>query len=284
MAIRVTLNHYTHYQYDRMVFLSTHLVRLKPAAHTRAAIESYSLTIEPANHVLHWQQDPLGNFIARVDFSDAVQMIAVKVAIIARLEPVNPFDFFVDPDAALFPFTYGAQLSKDLAPYLECLEPGPYLRQWVRLVDRTRRDTVDFLIQLNQHLYQAITYSERLQPGVQTAEETLQQAMGSCRDSGWLLVQILRQLGLAARFVSGYLAQVSRDDLQTDSLALHAWAEVYIPGAGWIGLDPTSGMLTTEGHIPLACTSEPFGAAPVTGTSEVSEVVLTYTNCLIRLP
>ncbi|GAB3935284.1 transglutaminase family protein [Larkinella terrae] len=284
MAIRVALDHHTQYNYDRMVFLSSHLVRLKPAAHSLAAIESYSLTIEPANHVLHWQQDPFGNFVARVDFTDAVQTMTIQVRVVARLEPVNPFDFFVDTDAATFPFEYNAQLKKDLAPYLEYSEPGPYLRQWVRQVDQTRRDTVDFLIRLNQQLYQAITYTERLQPGVQTAEETLQRAIGSCRDSGWLLVQILRQMGLAARFVSGYLAQVSGDDSQTDLLALHAWAEVYIPGAGWIGLDPTSGTLTTEGHIPLACTPQPSSAAPVSGTSDRCEVRVIYAQTLVHIP
>ncbi|GAB3277277.1 hypothetical protein GCM10027347_51190 [Larkinella harenae] len=292
MAIRVALDHHTQYNYDRMVFLSSHLIRLKPAAHSRAAIESYSLTIEPANHVLHWQQDPFGNFIARVDFTDAVQTMTIQVQVVARLEPVNPFDFFVDTDAATFPFEYNAQLKKDLAPYLDYSEPGPYLDQWVRQVDQTKRDTVDFLIRLNQQLYQAITYTERLQSGVQTAEETLQRAIGSCRDSGWLLVQILRHLGLAARFVSGYLAQVAADEPAVqkqanaveNTLALHAWAEVYIPGAGWIGLDPTSGVLATEGHIPLACTPQPSAAAPVTGTSDLSEVRLTYTHTLVRLP
>ncbi|GAB3333967.1 hypothetical protein GCM10027299_41900 [Larkinella ripae] len=288
MAIHVALDHHTQYDYDRMVFLSPHLIRLKPAAHTKAVIESYLLTVEPKGHELHWQQDPFGNFIARVDFSEAVQSLIIKVRIEASLEPVNPFDFFVDPEAASFPFDYDAPLKSDLAPYLQSSTPGPFLCEWLRRIDRTRRDTVGFLIQLNQQLYQAITYQERLQAGVQTPEETLHQATGSCRDSGWLLVQILRQLGLAARFVSGYLAQVAADEPATpftaeNSAALHAWAEVYIPGAGWIGLDPTSGMLVTEGHIPLASTSLPSAAAPVTGTSDVSDVLLTHHTTLARL-
>jgi transglutaminase-like putative cysteine protease len=242
--------------------------------------------------VLHWQQDPFGNFIARVDFIGPVQEMAISVQLTARLEPVNPFDFFIDTYAQSFPFSYDEQLRNDLAPYLGVTEPGPYLTQWLQKIDRSSRSTVDFLINLNQQLFQAIAYSVRMEAGVQTADETLQRAIGSCRDSGWLLVETLRHLGLAARFVSGYLAQVSRPDTNPatddskpveDSLALHAWAEVYIPGAGWIGLDPTSGMLATEGHIPLAATPEPMAAAPLTGTAGVSNTTFTYTNTLFRL-
>lgn len=291
MVVRVAIHHHTQYQYDRMVLLSPHLIRLKPAAHTHALIESYSLTVEPENHVVHWQQDPFGNFVARVDFWEPMQTMAIKVEIIAGLEPINPFDFFIDTYAESFPFEYDTQLKKDLISYLEVTESGMYMAQWLAQIDQTKRSTVDFLINLNQKIFQTIAYTVRLEPGVQTVDETLQQAIGSCRDSSWLLVQTLRQVGLAARFVSGYLAQIATDDALSDgstnaienSLALHAWAEVYIPGAGWIGLDPTSGMLATESHIPLACTPDPMGAAPITGTSDQSETTLTYTNTLERL-
>ncbi|GAB2587764.1 transglutaminase family protein [Spirosoma areae] len=291
MSTRVAIHHHTQYDYDRMVYLTPHLIRLKPAAHCRALIESYSLTVEPASHLIHWQQDPFGNFVARVDFSGPMQRMTIDVAITATLEPINPFDFFLDEYALSFPFQYDAQLTKDLALYLEVTEQGPRLSQLIQQIDRTKRDTVDFLIRLNQQIFQRIAYTTRLEPGIQTPEETVELAIGSCRDSGWLLVQILRHVGLAARFVSGYLAQVapneqelmnSADPIQ-NSLALHAWAEVYIPGAGWIGLDPTSGMLATEGHIPLACTPDPSGAAPLTGTAGVSETTFTYANTLVRL-
>ncbi|QHW00938.1 transglutaminase family protein [Spirosoma endbachense] len=292
MSIRIAILHQTHYEYDRMVFLSPHLIRLKPAAHCTALIESYSLTIEPANHLIHWQQDPFGNFIARIDFAEAMQTMSMKVDIVAELVPVNPFDFFLDTYAESFPFRYDDQLQKDLAPYLEIAEEETYLKQWIaEQVDQTKQGTIDFLINLNKKVNEKVAYNIRLQPGVQTPEETLVTAIGSCRDSAWLLVQILRQFGLAARFVSGYLAQVFPDEKtsadaserEENSLALHAWAEVYIPGAGWIGLDATSGMLATEGHIPLACTSNPASAAPLTGTTGLSETTLTYTNTLVRL-
>ncbi|MFC5410755.1 transglutaminase N-terminal domain-containing protein [Larkinella bovis] len=289
--MRVALNHWTQYTYDRRVFLSPQLIRLRPAAHSRLTLESYTLTVQPENHAIHWQQDAFGNFVARIDFADALQKMTIQVHLIAQFQPVNPFDFLLDPEALGFPFAYDAQLTKDLAAYLELTEPGPLLTQWLRQVNRSGRGTVDFLIDLNQQLYQDIAYSERLAPGVQSAEETLQRAVGSCRDSAWLLVQLLRHLGLAARFVSGYLVQLADDQSLSqmpstspvDSLALHAWAEVFIPGAGWIGLDPTSGMLATESHIPLACSTQPSGAAPVSGTSGLSETSLTYKGSLVRL-
>ncbi len=291
MATRVAIHHHTQYEYDRTVFVSPHLIRLKPVAHSRAIIESYSLTIKPENHVVHWQQDPFGNFIARVDFWESMQMMSIDVDITASLVPINPFDFFLDTYAQSFPFSYDAQLTKDLAPYLNIVENGPRLMSWLQQVDRTERGTVDFLINLNRRINQDIAYSIRMEEGVLTAEETLESAIGSCRDSGWLLVQILRHFGLASRFVSGYLAQVAPDvqapaDVDNpivNSLALHAWAEVFIPGAGWIGLDPTSGMLATEGHIALACTPDPTGAAPVTGTTDVTATTLSYINTLVRL-
>jgi len=286
MPTRVAIHHHTQYDYDRMVSLSPHLIRLRPVAHSRATIESYSLTIQPANHALHWQQDPFGNFVARVDFWEPMQSMSIDVDIVASLEPVNPFDFFLDTYAISFPFDYEDQLKKDLAPYLDVTEKGTHYEQWLQSIDRTTQGTIDFLISLNKRVFQDIAYTTRMEPGVQTAEETLDLAIGSCRDSGWLLVQTLRKFGLAARFVSGYLAQVVPEgpsELKENSLALHAWAEVFIPGAGWIGLDPTSGMLATEGHIALACTSEPMGAAPVTGTSEIAETTLSYSNTLVKL-
>ena len=292
MAIRVALHHYTQYDYDQSVFLSPHLIRLRPAAHCQAIIESYALTVQPAEHTTRWQQDPFGNFIARVDFEGPMQQMAIDVSIVARLEPVNPFNFLVDTYAESFPFSYESQLRQDLSPYLITETPGPLLTHWLQQLDLTQQNTIDFLIKLNQRVRQDIAYTVRLQPGVQTPDETLEKAIGSCRDSGWLVVQILRHLGLAARFVSGYLAQVASpltdaneaSILSDNSLALHAWAEVYVPGAGWIGLDPTSGMLATEGHIPLACTTHPTSAATLTGTTGPCISTLSYTTTLIQLP
>lgn len=280
MAIRIALQHLTHYRYDRFVSLSPHLVRLRPAPHCRTPITAYSLKITPEQHFINWQQDPFGNFLARLVFPEKTRELAVEVGLVAEMTVINPFDFFLDPYAQNVPFSYDPQLEKELRPYLEIKESGPQLRAWLTGVDHSPRATVDSLVDLNLRLRRDIDYIIRMEPGVQSCEETLALRKGSCRDSGWLLVQILRHLGLAARFVSGYLIQLQADvkpldgpaGPETDFTDLHAWAEVFIPGAGWVGLDPTSGLFAGEGHIPLACTPDPISAAPVTGLTEKCKV------------
>jgi transglutaminase-like putative cysteine protease len=284
--MRVLLQHQTKYEYERSVFLTPHLIRLKPTAHCHTAIDFYALTIQPECHLIHWQQDPFGNFIARIDFNEPVDQLLVDVSIIANMIPMNPFDFFLDESAQYFPFEYEIQLKKDLSVYLEITDYGPKIIQWQEKVNRSRQATIDFLVMVNQKVNQEISYTVRMQPGVQTSDETLDSTFGSCRDSAWLLVQALRHLGLAARFVSGYLVEVSNsisNKENADTVSLHAWAEVYIPGAGWIGLDATSGLFAGEGHIPLACTPVPGSAAPITGTSEICKSIFTYNNRITRL-
>jgi transglutaminase-like putative cysteine protease len=286
---RVLIQHHTKYQYDRPVYLTTHLLRLKPAAHCRTPIEAYSLNIEPGNHVIHWHQDPFGNFVARVDFNGPVQELLIKVKLNANIITINPFDFFLDEYAQNFPFEYEPQLKKDLSPYLEIADQGPRMMQWLEKVDRSSaQGIIGFLVMVNQMINQDVAYTTRMQPGVQTSEESLEMALGSCRDSAWLLVQVFRNLGLAARFASGYLVELApkvnfATQSETDTTALHAWTEVYIPGAGWIGLDPTSGLFAGEGHLPLACTPNPEGAAPITGTSEMTRTIFSYSSTVIRL-
>ncbi|GAB3998059.1 hypothetical protein GCM10028807_44750 [Spirosoma daeguense] len=291
MDIRIQLNHQTLYQYDQTVHLSTQLIRLKPNAYCQAIIEDYSLLIKPDNHVLRWQQDAFGNFIARVDFSGEVSYLLIQVQITVSLQPVNPFDFLIDDYALFFPFQYTDSLQHDLAPYRGATEQGSYLTQWIgQIKHQPRQETVSFLINLNQQVFQAIFYQVRLEPGVQSADETLRRSIGTCRDSAWLLVQLIRKLGLAARFVSGYLVELSQSSNNTsadaikDLLALHAWAEVYVPGAGWIGLDPTSGMLVNEAYIPLASTPSPAAAAVITGTTDIAQATLSYSSTVVHLP
>ncbi|OOG21154.1 IMP dehydrogenase, partial [Thioalkalivibrio denitrificans] len=291
MAIRVALNHRTVYRFDRRVRVSPHVIRLRPAVHTRTPIVSYSLGIRPEQHFINWQQDPFGNLLARAVFPEAMRELSVTVDLVAEMTVINPFDFFVEKYAEHFPFAYDGILAKELIPYLEITESGPLLTEWLAQTSREPRGIVDFLVDLNRRLQQDIAYSVRMEPGVQTCEETLERGIGSCRDSGWLLVQILRHLGLAARFVSGYLVQLTADEKSLDGPSgpeadftdLHAWAEVFVPGAGWIGLDPTSGLFAGEGHIPLACTPSPLSAAPITGYTEVCEVSLEHENRVRRI-
>src|SRR5262249_48757268 len=276
MAIEVGLTHRTSYAYDRAARLGPQVIRLRPAAAAPTMVLSYGLMIEPARHFLNWQQDPYGNWLARVVIPEPATRFEVVVDLVAEMSVVNPFDFFLEPGAETWPFTYEPLLRKDLAPYLEPEPAGARLATWLRHVERTPARTVDFLVSLNQRLQRDIGYVIRMEPGIQTCEETLGLGTGSCRDSAWLLVQLLRNLGLAARFTSGYLIQLKPDVAPLDGPAgtdrdftdLHAWAEVYLPGAGWIGLDPTSGLLAGEGHIPLACTPDPQNAAPITGEVE----------------
>ncbi len=291
MAIRVAINHKSLYRYDRLVNLSPHVFRLRPAVHCRTPIEAYSLRIEPEEHFINWQQDPFGNYQARVVFTEPTRVLSVEVDLIADMTVINPFDFFLETSAEHYPFLYEAQLKEELAPFLEVRENGPLLIEWLKGVPSTKQKFNDFLVDINQRLRKDIKYTVRMEPGVQTCEQTLRTRIGSCRDTGWLLVQILRHLGLAARFVSGYLVQLVADQKPIDGPAgppqdftdLHAWCEVYAPGAGWIGLDPTSGLLAGEGHIPLACVPDPVSAAAVTGYTDPCETEFTYSNTVQRV-
>jgi uncharacterized protein (DUF2126 family)/transglutaminase-like putative cysteine protease len=292
LAILVGLEHSTHYRYDRPIALSPHVIRLRPAPHARTPIHDYRLHIAPDPHKVYWQQDPFGNTIARVVFPEKVTELKVEVKLVAEMTVINPFDFFVETYAEAYPFQYDPLLRQELEPYFELVEEGPRLLAWLKGVDRRKTPINDFLVALNQRLQQSIGYTIRLDPGIQACEETFARGTGSCRDTGWLLVQILRHLGLAARFVSGYLVQLSADQKSLDGPSgpeqdftdLHAWAEVYVPGAGWIGLDPTSGLFAGEGHIPLACTPDPVSAAPVTGYTDPCEVIdFQYANRVTRV-
>jgi len=291
VTLHVALNHVTHYRFDRLVGLSPHLMRLRPAPHCRSPIVSYSLRVTPPKHFINWQQDPQANYVARVVFPERVDELRVEVDLVAEMSVYNPFDFFLEPQAEEFPFKYSDWQARELAPYLSREPATPRFSEYLRNASRQPARTVDFLVALNRRLAQDVRYLIRMEPGVQTPEETLENASGSCRDSAWLLTQLLRHLGLAARFVSGYLIQLVPDVKSLDGppgpaadfTDLHAWCEVYVPGGGWIGLDPTSGLLAGEGHIPLACTPEPSSAAPVTGLVDECETEFEHTMSVTRV-
>jgi uncharacterized protein (DUF2126 family)/transglutaminase-like putative cysteine protease len=273
VSIHVALNHVTSYSYDRLINLGPQIIRLRPCPHSRTRILSYSLKIGPEKHFINWQQDPQGNYLARLVFPEKTREFKIEVDMVAEMSVINPFDFFLEPHAEQIPFDYEAWQRHELTPYLYKLPATPLFQKYLDGISREKMRSVDFLVALNARVQKEVGYTIRMEPGVQTPEETLEKKTGSCRDSAWLLVQILRHLGLAARFVSGYLIQLTADvksldgpsGPEADFTDLHAWAEVYLPGAGWIGLDPTSGLFAGEGHIPLACTPEPASAAPVTG-------------------
>src|ERR1700682_536075 len=273
MSILVVLNHKTLYRYTKPVWLSPHVVRLRPAPHCRTPVSSYSLKVTPADHFINWQQDPYSNRLARLVFPNKTNEFSVEVDLVAEMTVINPFDFFVEKYAEECPFEYDRILSRELSPYRKKRRAGPKLQA---LIDESRTEKIrtnDYLVELNQRVQRIVKDLIRMEPGIQPPEKTLTLGSGSCRDSAWLLVQLLRHLGLAARFVSGYLIQLAPDlksldgpsGTDKDFTDLHAWTEVYLPGAGWIGLDPTSGLLAGEGHIPLACSAEPVTAAAISG-------------------
>jgi uncharacterized protein (DUF2126 family)/transglutaminase-like putative cysteine protease len=291
MAVLTSLHHVTRYLYDRPVSLGPHVVRLRPAPHCRTRVPSYSLRITPAQHFVNWQQDPHGNWNARFVFPEKTSEFSVTVDLLADIEVINPFDFFVEPYADKFPFVYPEDLREELMPCLVKEPAGPLLEAFLAAVPRTPRTTIDFLVEINQRLQHDIRYLIRMEPGVQTTEQTLANASGSCRDTAWLLVQILRHLDMPARFVSGYLIQLKPDLKALDGPAgtdkdftdLHAWTEVYLPGAGWVGLDPTSGLLCGEGHLPVAATPHYRSAAPISGAVGPAEVMFSFEMNITRI-
>ncbi|MBU3538637.1 DUF2126 domain-containing protein [Polynucleobacter sp. UK-Gri1-W3] len=290
MSIHAALHHVTEYQYDRPVKLGPQVIRLRPAPHCRSHILSYSLKVEPEGHFINWQQDPFSNYQARLVFPEATTKFKVTVDLVTEMAVYNPFDFFLEPDAENFPFKYSAELKKELRPYLGRMRNAT-LNKYLKTIDRSEMRTIDFLVKINQKVQNDISYLIRMEPGVQTPDETLDLKSGSCRDSAWLMVNLLRLCGLAARFVSGYLIQLKPDvksldgpsGTEVDFTDLHAWCEVYLPGAGWIGIDPTSGLMAGEGHIPVACTPEPSGAAPIEGGVDQCEVEFEHTMDVTRI-
>ena len=311
MSIHVALHHKTHYRYDRLVCLGPQVIRLRPAPHSRTRILSYALRVKPEKHFINWAQDPQSNYQARLVFEQPTREFLVEVDLVAEMAVLNPFDFFLEPNAQKFPFGYDPSLDHELAPFQRKCWLTPRFMQYLtnlrrellgeagrrtkqqrlELPDSEKLTTNDFIVAVNQRLWKDIKYTIRLEPGVQTPEETLTKLSGSCRDSAWLLVQLMRHLGLAARFVSGYLIQLKPDvksldgpgGAEKDFTDLHAWTEVYLPGAGWIGLDPTSGLLAGEGHIPLACTPDPTSAAPISGGVDKCETEFAFDMTVTRI-
>lgn len=316
MAIKIAIKHRTEYHFDKLINLSPHVIRLKPAPHTRTPVHQYSIKIEPKDHFINWIQDPFGNFNCRLVFPEKTKKLSIEVNLVADLVTINPFDFFVEDYAEYYPFKYTSQEKKELSVFFEKQHEGSLFKQLLSDIKKARpglkttlageanrpkkeqvakhtlkAHIVHYLVELNQMVYELIDYNIRMEPGVQTCAETLKLKSGSCRDSAWLLVQLLRHLGLAARFVSGYLVQLKADvesldgpsGPEQDFTDLHAWTEVFIPGAGWIGLDPTSGLFAGEGHIPLACTPDPVSAAPIVGATDPCEVKFEFENKVTRI-
>ncbi len=292
MNSSLALRHRIHYHYDRAILLGPHLIRLCPTAHSRLPTRDYELTITPTPQTIHWQEDSFGNSVARVVFSEKARDLTVVMKAVIDWVDINPLDFLLDRSVEHWPFSYDSHLLKSLTPYLEVSANGARFETFMSDLPCKSSPTVAFLAHLNHYIAHLITYTTRLETGIQTCDATLAQRTGACRDSAWLLIQVARQLGLAARFVSGYLIERSQsvDPTTTgiaprsDSMALHAWVDIYLPGAGWIGLDPTSGLFAGPGYLPLVCVPDPIFATPIEGTCEPSSIEWDYTQTVERIP
>ncbi len=262
---RVALRHRLDYRFDRPVRLSTHWLRLRPAPQAVACIQAYSLTVRPASHFVNWVRDPFENHLARLDFPEAVSRCSIDMELLAELPPTNPFDFLLAADAAEHPFRYPDQLAGELAPYLWSGESGEELRRWLDTLDRTPAPTVERIQQIATRTAEDFRLEDhRRQPDL---SRLLRDGSGSHRELAWLLTLSLRALGIATRLVSGYRLMITADA----HAHLHSWCDAYLPGAGWIGLDPASGLLTAEHHIPLCTASDPTRVLPVLGYRESCE-------------
>jgi|JI10StandDraft_1071094.scaffolds.fasta_scaffold16745_5 uncharacterized protein (DUF2126 family) len=293
--MRLRVRHHSRYEYPTPAALGPHVIRLRPCDHGRAAIETYRLEVA-GEHQLHWQRDPHGNHLARLTFraGQRIPALDLTVELVLDLRAVNPFDFLVDPRCRTAPFAYPDGLAGELAPFLDRADPayalGPEASAFLSALP-TDGDVVDMVVAVTQAIAGRLRYVVREEPGVWTPEETVVAGRASCRDSAVLLVAALRARGLAARFVSGYLVQVADEGmlpdlprgLDRDVVDLHAWAEVFLPGAGWIGLDATSGLLAGEGHLPLAATASPQAAAAIDGTADQRAAHVQFATSIERL-
>ena len=293
--MRLHILHRNVYSYPSPAALGPHQVRLRPANHARARIESYGLHVPP-EATLRWQQDPFGNHVAHLTFRKGTRLseLELRVELAVDIRPVNPFDFFIDDRCKEMPFRYPSELERDLQPFLDAgddaLRGGARLAKFLDTLPSSGK-TIDLVVALNRGVHEALRYVIREQPGIWTPEESLAHGCGSCRDAAVLLIAALRSRGLAARFASGYLVQLTDEGMipdapkgvASDVVDLHAWAEVYLPGGGWVGLDATSGLLCGEGHIPLACTARPSLATPVEGTSDTPAQDVTFEMKVARL-
>lgn len=263
---RFKILHRTYYNFSGEVQLGPHTLRLRPKEGHELRVQSSSLDISPAA-TLRWHRDVEDNSVAMATFDAPARQLAIESEVIIEQYNEKPLDFLVDDYATQYPFTYGAEDKFVLAPYLRAarLPLHDPLVKWVAGLWRSGEpiQTYALLERVCVHINQSLTYQVREEPGVQTPADTLTRGTGSCRDFASLFMEAARHLGLAARFVSGYLyAEPSADNYG----ATHAWAEVFLPGAGWKGFDPTTGTIVGADHIAVAIARLPESVPPVAGT------------------
>jgi transglutaminase-like putative cysteine protease len=265
---RYKIIHKTQYNFNAPVHLQTHTLRLRPREGHELRIESSILNIFPSP-VLRWYRDVEGNSVARAEFSGLTSLLTVQSEIIIQQYDQAPHDFLVAEYAIDYPFHYCYEDKVLLSPYMRSLDTkaASILTNWMDDIwqQKEKVQTFTLLLRLNQRIYKSITYRRRDEEGVQSAEQTLSYGSGSCRDSAYLFIIAARELGFAARFVSGYFYSDGFTDPLGQSGSTHAWAEVFIPGAGWKGFDPTIGLIAGSEHIAVAVARLPESVPPISG-------------------
>ena len=268
MTLRLALTHRIESRFDQPVLPSTHWLRLRPAPHTRARVEAYSLRVEPGAHFINWLRDPYENHLARLDLPQPTSHLTLTVEVILELAVSDPFDFLVESFASSAPFEYPEQLRKELTPYLAPGASGPRFAAWLAQLDRRPRYVIEFLDTINRAVQERIAVEATVRAGAIDVEALLASSRGAPWELAWLLTLSLRGVGLAARFVSGYRIIAGPATAAAAAASLHAWSEVFLPGAGWVGLDPATALFTNEHYVPLAGVPDPLGALPWVGDRE----------------
>lgn len=263
------IDHTNRYRYTRPVELTTHRLMLRPAESHGLQIRSENVEIHPA-HKLSWEHDVFYNSVAQVSFTQKTEELRISSQYTVEQFNINPFDFVLEIYTNELPFAYRGEDVDDLAPYLrpQYPEDQPAIHDWLRpfLDSQGRGKTLEFLLTLNEFVAASFTYGRREEAGVQRPAETLAGRSGSCRDFALLFMEAARHMGLAARFVSGYLCSADQEELEVAANATHAWTEIYLPGGGWKGFDPTCGILAAGLHVRVAATRNPGQATPIRGS------------------
>jgi len=264
--MKIRIQHKTTYRYAEEVAFGPHRMLLRPREGHDIHIEESILEVSPA-HCIRWIRDVYGNSIAVVDFLQRSSNLVVYSEVVLNHFETNPFDFHIEPEAIRYPFSYPPEPSLELSALLQPAFPEDtsHVKNWLRRFWQPGQttDTLALLQQMNGAISHDFQYTIRNEPGVQSPAQTLAKLSGSCRDFATLFIEACRCLGLGARFVSGYILSGGAAGAQAST---HAWAEVYLPGGGWRGFDPTMGLLTTSQHVTVAVSRHPENAMPISGS------------------
>jgi transglutaminase-like putative cysteine protease len=261
---RRQISHLTEYRFPSPVSLLPHRLLLRPRESHNVHIESSVLEITP-QHTTQWKRDAMDNSVAVVKFNEPSDLLSIASTVIIQHYDENPFDFLLDDYAVMHPFSYAAAEEVELGPFLQSVYPSDraMIQQWLQTLALPKSaQTFALLDRVNREISSSFSYQAREEPGVQSPATTLTQRSGSCRDFTALFIEACRHLGLASRFVSGYLFIWGQEPANAST---HAWAEVYLPGAGWKGFDSTSGEVTGDRHIAVAVARHPEAVPPVAG-------------------